>query len=624
MCGVNGIFGIEDTQKLRQGIGSMNQSLSHRGPNDEGEYYDKNLGLGHRRLSILDLSKAGHQPMKSFNDRYVIVFNGEIYNYMELKHKLKDYPYHSNTDTEVILAAYIKWGKSCVNKFNGMFAFAIWDEKNRELFIARDRLGIKPLYYYRDESSFVFSSEIRGVLNSGCVPREINRRGLVDYLKYQTVHAPDTIVKNVKMLPPGCSMTVCEEGMEIKKYWDINSYKNSHKELGDYKQVKRRVRNLLGSSIEKRLISDVPIGAFLSGGIDSSAVVGLMSKLSPGNVSTFSVTFEESEFSEALYSRKIAQKFNTDHTEIRLTPDDFLELLPQALDAMDHPSVDGPNTYVVSRVTREAGVTVALSGLGGDELFAGYKNFTRAYRLKKFKMADKLPSGLRSMVGSAAQKLLEEKGGDKIKAIFDLNNWEADQFYPVMRQVNFEESVEALLEIDIQTATNRVSEITAPFFSKNSSNHFLSKISRSEIATYMQNILLRDTDQMSMANALEVRVPFLDHELVEYVLSVTDDFKYPHSPKKLLVDSLGDLIPNEIVDRPKMGFVFPWEKWLKEELRERAETRLESLSDRPLFSGEAVREQWNSFLNGSQAVTWPKIWMLVVLEEWLEANDITE
>lgn len=622
MCGINGIFGLKDQNRLEKTIVTMNRCIEHRGPDDTGTFCDHHLALGHQRLSILDLSEAGHQPMKSFDGRYVVVFNGEIYNYRELKGELGEYQYSSTTDTEVILAAYMKWGKGCVEKFNGMFAFAIWDTNQKELFIARDRLGIKPLYYYKDENLFLFSSEVRALLESELIPKNINRSALVDYLKYQTVHAPETMVKGVQMLMPGHYMTITEDKTAVKKYWNLSDHVQPTDSNGDYAQIKQAVRKKLEKAVERRMIADVPIGAFLSGGIDSSAIVALMSQISPGNVKTFSVTFDESKYSEAPYARMIAEKFDTEHTEIRLTPDDFLNILPEALGAMDHPSGDGPNTYLVSKVTREAGVKVALSGLGGDELFAGYRVFRQSARLEKYRWFADLPQGLRTWVGDIVQGVGQRTATDKISELVKQPSWDLQYSYPLSRQAYMNEEVQKLLTLNGEVTENRVQKIVQNIIETTNSTNLISRVSCSEIETYMQNTLLRDTDQMSMASALEVRVPFLDHELVEYVLSLSDSAKYPSSPKKLLVDALYPLLPDEIVNRKKMGFTFPWDVWMRNELREETTSSLENLADRAFFDADSVMDMWNRFLENDKRINWARIWILVVLEQWLEANNI--
>ena len=624
MCGIAGIYGLADVNQATKIVASMNNSLAHRGPDDEGVFSHPSVVLGHRRLSIIDLSSQGHQPMYSVDQRYCIVFNGELYNFREIRSQLlkedNRIVFKTNTDTEVILVAYAKWGKECLRYFNGMFAFALWDNQQKELFIARDRLGIKPLYYFKKDHLLIFASEIRAILSSEVVPRELNRNGLVDYCRYQTVHAPDTIIENVFMLMPGNYLFVSEHDFIIKEYWSITTSIKSSVE-SSYKEICNHVSNLFYKAVERRLIADVPFGAFLSGGIDSSAVVGAMTKVSNQPVKTFAITFDEKEFDESVYSNLIAKKFGTVHSEIKLSANDFKNELPQALKVMDHPSGDGPNTYLVSKVTKEAGITMALSGLGGDELFAGYPIFKRSERLQKWQMLSSLIRLIGGPLGGVLSVLKPGVATDKLKMLLESDSMAFEKLYPLSRQVLMENVIKNLMKKK-ELPENALYNILAPLASIDD-YHLLSKISVAEITTYMQNVLLRDTDQMSMASALEVRVPFLDYELVECVLSVSDRFKYPHSPKKLLTDSLGDLLPSEIINRPKMGFTFPWKYWMKNDLKQFCQERIYSLSKRDYFVEQEIIDLWKKFLNDDKRITWSRIWPLVVLENWLIENHVS-
>jgi len=629
MCGINGII-TKDTSVLNETIRLMNKSLAHRGPDDEGVFLHNNIALGHRRLSIIDLSASGHQPMNYANDRFTIVYNGELYNFQEIRKELQEldnsFLFNTETDTEVILAAYSAWGTDCLKRFNGMFAFAIYDKQNNELFVARDRMGIKPFYYYASTGLFVFSSEIRALLNSGLVPRKLNQDGLADYFRYQTVHAPDTIVNNVFMLMPGHFglYKPASYDFTVHCYWDITeSVKNPNSEES-YEGVCKKVNDLFTQSVKRRLIADVPFGAFLSGGIDSSAIVGVMSKVSNRKVKTFSVTFFEKEYSEEKYAKLIAEKFGTEHHDIKLSASDFKRELPFALKAMDHPGGDGPNSYVISKVTREAGITMALSGLGGDELFAGYDIFKRTKSLMSNAVLRNSPSAFRNLSAMLLRTMKTSVANDKIVEVLRQSKISIENSYPVSRQVLMDNQIEKLLNRD-RLPANRVKQLAHSIVSKiKTKEHILSTVSLLEITTYMQNVLLRDADQMSMASALEVRVPFLDYNLVEYVLGLNDKTKYPHSPKKLLVDSLGDLLPKEIVNRPKMGFSFPWNRWMKEDLRTFCEERIYSFSKRSMINEKEVVNLWTRFLSDDKRITWSRIWYLVVLENWMIENKIEE
>lgn len=626
MCGINGIINLSGNGNYSEAIRRMNNALAHRGPDDEGVFSEDGIAIGQRRLSIIDLSPGGHQPMFYANRRYVMVYNGELYNYRELKSELNEMPFATESDTEVILAAYEKWGTDCLSHFNGMFAFALFDLEKNTFFIARDRLGIKPLYYdftidpERGENLLVFSSEIRALTASGFFQKSISDESLNDYLQYQTVHAPATILKNIQMLPPGHYLH--SEKKEAVCWWKPQVIPNKTEK--SYSEICSDVRNLLRDAVERRLVADVPFGAFLSGGIDSSAIVALMTEVASSKVKTFSIVFDDSEFSEAVYARMIAKKFGTEHHEIKLSPEDFLHDLPAALDAMDHPSGDGPNTYVVSKATKQAGITMALTGLGGDELFAGYDIFKRSILLEEKKWLNAFPSFIRKGGGAVLKTIKPGIASEKMAQILAQDQIRFENYYPLSRQVLLPDQVQKILKQKLPDAFAVKNSARFANESAAGNAYQISRTSIAEIGSYMQNVLLRDADQMSMAHALELRVPFLDYTLVEYVLNLPDKIKYPHSPKKLLVDAMGDLLPREIVDRPKMGFSFPWKKWMKNELRGFCEERLNRLGEQKQFNAEGIRSLWNDFLNDHPRVTWSRIWPLVVLGHWIQKNQIDD
>ena len=601
----------------------MNAKLAHRGPDNDGVFTDESVALGHRRLSILDTSDASNQPYFSTDGNLVFIFNGEVYNFEELRTEIgSSYSFSTSSDTEVVLAAYAKWGIDFLSKLNGMFSLAIWDKTKKQLIIARDRLGIKPLYYSETDDSFIFSSELRALLESGLVKRKLDRSNLVEYLRYQTVHSPRTLIENVHSIPAGHYLILNDNERILNKYWEI-SEPQSLGNLKDETQVKTKIRSLLKSSVNYRMKADVPYGAFLSGGIDSSAIVGLMSEDSDLPVSTFSVVFNEREFSEAPYAELISKKFKTNHHEILLTADDFLKEIPNALKAMDFPSGDGPNTYLVSKVTKESGITMALSGLGGDELFAGYPIFRRSLQLHQNMWLKSFAGVFRNAAGSILKSIKPSIASYKMADVLGQEYIDLPHSYSVNRKVLFDKEINSLLTYSEKKMNPIVTHCKAIDISTDKSKlEIISKVSVMEMTTYMQNVLLRDSDQMSMAHSLEVRVPFLDHRLVEYSLLLSDKLKFPHSPKTLLVDSLKDLLPNEIVNRPKMGFTFPWELWMKGELKDYCETQLISLKEREEFDGSGITTLWNRFLAGDKLVTWSRVWPLVVLGFWLEENEI--
>lgn len=627
MCGINGIISLGEKEKRQLCLEKMNIKLKHRGPDDDGTFSDDYISLGQTRLSIIDLSSAGHQPMHSEDGNYSIVFNGEIYNYLEVKKYLVDqkFPIHfkTKTDTEVLLYAFIYLKEKCLELLNGMFAFCIYNHQTKEVFIARDRLGIKPLYYAFDSTKFVFSSETRSILESKLFNFNLDTNSLVDYIRYQTVHAPNTIIEQIKMLPTGHYVTLNVKNIKpvFTEYWSITKNRKINNNI-TYIQAKEIAREKLSQSVKRRLVADVPFGAFLSGGIDSSAIVALMSKENNAQVNTFSVTFEEEEFSEAPYARMIAEKYQTKHTEIKLSANDFLKEVPNALSAMDHPSGDGPNTYVVSKATKNAGITMALSGLGGDEIFAGYDVFKSAFSFKKNNWIKNIPTPIRKTL--AKFYLMQKQGvqAEKIAEILGSNDFSLATFYASSRKMFVEDKVKKIISFPIHQENFVGKLFNSNLKNFNSTHELISQISFAEISTYMQNVLLRDTDQMSMAVALEVRVPFLDYELVEFVTGLNDDIKFPHTQKKLLVDSLGDLLPPEIVNRPKMGFTFPWKNWLKNEMKEFAEHHIEQLGKRNQFNEPEIKLLWQKFLNDDSSVTWSRIWYLLVLNNWLEQNNL--
>jgi len=628
MCGIAGIAGHGiNQQAYRSAIQQMTDALAHRGPDAEGIWNDEHCFLGHRRLSIIDLSAAGNQPFISQDGRYTLVYNGELYNYRELKLELQrsqhgsgqlPYFFKTNTDTEVILASYLRWGVECLQRFNGMFAFAIWDTQEQRLLVVRDRLGVKPLYYHFKNNVLSFASEIRSLMRSGLTQRKASAASLAEYVQYATVHAPNTILEDVFILMPGTILEYKQGVVTMSEYWNINRHTKTIEDLS-YEDTCKSVNHLLTASVERRLVADVPFGAFLSGGIDSSAIVGLMSTVSSQKIRTFNVSFDEGEFSEAVYAKQIAQKFNTEHHEIKLTPGDFLKQLPEALAAMDHPGGDGPNSYIVSKATREAGITMALSGLGGDELFAGYDIFKRFHELESKGWLNLIPGFGRSLGGKFLAARKKSVQGDKTAEILSLDQINGFHAYPVNRKLFNQKDYGSLLKKAFRDDTFIKNIIQK---SETDKQHKLSRVSLFEIQTYMQNVLLRDADQMSMAVALEVRVPFLDFKLVEFALSIKDEYKYPHSPKKLLVDALGDLLPANIVNRPKMGFVLPWKDWLKNELRDFCEENIVQFSKRPFVNRDAVLVIWNRFLNNDPKITWSRVWHLIVLNHWMNTHQV--
>lgn len=616
MCGIAGILYFNQPAPDNAVVKRMTDAMAHRGPDAHNDFVQDRVALGHRRLSIIDLSDAANQPFADHSGRYHIVFNGEIYNFQEIKNRLTDYPFTTNGDTEVLLAAYIKWGVESLSYLKGMFAFAIWDSVTQELFIARDRMGVKPVYYYINDDYFLFASEVRGVLASGMVPKKINTAAVREFLSYQSIGFPLSIIENIVQLDAGSCITIRGSKAVTKKYWDI-TVAAAEGDYHDRKQVLQHIRDLLRNSVERRLVSDVPIGAFLSGGIDSSAVVGLMAEVSKSRPNTFTIGFSEKEFDESDYAAQIARKFNTHHNQVLLKPSVFLDELTNGLDAMDTPSGDGINTYVVSKAIRQSGLTVALSGVGGDELFAGYPFFRQYLQLRKFNKVWGAMGWARQLAAAGLSLKGSNKAG-RMQQLLKAPHCSISSFYPEFRRIFTPALLSKLTRLGSGTTAleNNLLGLNGSF----EKFPALSQVSIAEYLGYTQHTLLKDTDQMSMAVSLEVREPFFDHDLVTYVLGIPDQLKFPHTPKSLLVDSLQGLLPPEIVHRRKQGFLFPWAVWMKGELHDFCDQRLRRMAERDFIEGKALMDYWARFRKGDPEVRWMELWLFVVLEYWMEKN----
>lgn len=620
MCGIAGILSYSTKHALTFPIRQMTDAMAHRGPNADGFYEDELIALGHRRLSIIDLSTAANQPFTDVSGRYVLVFNGEIYNFQEVRQLLSGYAFTTQSDTEVLLAAYIKWGVDCLHFIKGMFAFAIWDKQEQVLFLARDRMGIKPLYLYSNEEGVIFASEVRAMLASGMVPRTINRRALVEFFTYQSIGAPFSLVDNIYQLEAGTWMKVRQGKITSERYWNLTQQRPLIPS-GDLPAIHKNIRSLLSKAVESRLVSDVPVGAFLSGGIDSSAVVGLMSEVSTRPVNTFNISFGESEFDEARYAQLVASKFNTRHHTIKLTPQNFLEELDNGLAALDSPSADGLNTYVVSKAIQKEGITVALSGIGGDELFAGYPIFEQFRQLKQRQNLFENTSTLRWLLTSFISG--ESSRKERIRQIVGVPSTTIENIYPVLREILTPELLRTLTSLPVgNILTSQLAKNLAARKAELNKLPQYSQVSCAEYLGYTQHTLLKDTDQMSMAVSLEVREPFFDHDLIEYVLAIPDEIKKPLYPKSLLVESLKPLLPDEIVHRKKQGFTFPWKHWMKNELKAFCSYHIRGMANRDFINAKALLYYWNRFLMDDETIRWTEIWMFVVLNHWLERNEL--
>ncbi|MFM2267133.1 MAG: hypothetical protein RL757_574 [Bacteroidota bacterium] len=624
MCGIAGIIAPLEKGQMLKLTQTVTDKMAHRGP-DAGQYFAENgIGLGHRRLSIIDLSTSANQPFFDHSGRYVMVFNGEIYNFQEIKNQITDYPFKTSSDTEVLLAGYLKWGEAVLHKLNGFFAIAIWDKVERTLFVARDRMGVKPFYYFHEGETFIFASEIRPILASGMLPRKISPHGFQDYLGYQSVNAPYTMIENLWQLMPGECGIIKNGKFNKKLYWQIEKNYAADMDFSSYGVVKQNIKQLFMDSVERRLISDVPLGAFLSGGIDSSAVVAAMAQFSEQPVNTFSVVFNESHYDESEYSSLIAKKYATKHHKILLKPQNFLEELPAALSAMDSPSGDGINSYIVSKKTREAGVTVALSGLGGDELFAGYAGYQTWEKLQKNRWFWSIPNLLRKPVGNVAEWYIGDSRAKRFNNIISAKSADLVDVFPAYRQIFETQGLQKLLKKGTPQYPNLIQQILAERSADIQKLPYLSQLSVGEILSYTLNVLLKDTDQMSMASALEVREPFFDYKLIEYVMQVPDKFKSPKYAKSLFVESIAPLLPDEVVHRRKYGFTLPWDHWMRNELKDFCAQKLNQIKDRNLLNPDTVSKLWSDYQNrDKKAMPWMTLWYLVSLEDWLEKNEVS-
>ncbi len=634
MCGIVGILarGSEVPKELLE---RATQSLAHRGPDDHGTVILREslpepieLGLGNRRLAILDLSPLGHQPMRDESTGNWLVHNGEIYNFREIRCRLEreGAKFNSQSDTEVILQAYARWGENCVAEFRGMFAFALWDAQQHRLFIARDPMGIKPLYYAQSDRYFLFSSELRTLLKTGLIQRSLSQTALLNYLAFGSVYEPDTLIEGVSMLPPGHSLTWENGTVTTRRYWNLTSKASGTREgrgsTADHAQQQSRVHDLLDESVRMQLVSDVPVGVFLSGGIDSSSLVAILSR-SGVRPSTFSIVFREVDYSEAEHSRAVASLFKTDHHELTVSGQDALDTIPEAIRAMDQPTIDGVNTYFISQTTRAAGVKVALSGLGGDEVFGGYGSFHAVPRMERFgALWANVPGPARKALSSTYEMLAPSSDQNRKLAALIRGNGRVVHPYFLSRML-FAPRVRAKLAPSISEEVSRKADLLLRETLRQTQDlDPINRVSYLESRCYMLNTLLRDSDFMSMAHGLELRVPLIDHQVARQVMAIPGAVKMSgSSPKQMLVNALQGALPDSLVQRPKRGFTLPFEHWMRAALRPEIESALRRIGTGPLnglLDPHGVREVWADFLKGE--TSWSRPWSLFVLQRWCEQN----
>ena len=628
MCGIAGIIKLNTNDgNLEAKIEKMQTALKHRGPDDAGIYIstDKQAALAHTRLSILDLSSAGHQPMSNSDGRYSITFNGEIYNFQELRETLisQGEKFHSQTDTEVILKLYQRIGSDCVQHLRGMFAFAIWDDLEKTCFLGRDHLGIKPLYYYQLGTTLVFASELRAVLASGLPAINMSVEGLYGYLTTGSVPEPYTLIADIHCLPAGNWLYWQNGNTTKKQYWQINFTP----EAISPPEAEEIVRKALLDSIQHHFISDVPVGIFLSGGIDSTTILALATQTQQSQLSTYSITFAESEFNEGELAQKIANHFGAKHTEYQVTSSFAKSILPDFLAAIDQPSIDGFNTFCVSKVAHDNGMKVVLSGLGGDEIFGGYQSFQKVPQMVAWgKKLNTLPF-LRTGLGLGLERWgtspkIKRLGGflkqpptfasayNTFRGIF--SHQEACM---IINQLSISIPILPPLVPPYQGGKAESSSLpSVPFQEGKPESSSLplargglgwgstpeDEVSFLELSGYMRNQLLRDSDIMSMNWGLELRVPFVDKNLLEAVAPIPSKIRLAQG-KKLLTQAITE-IPDWVINRPKKGFSFPFENWMNSEFGDYFHNVHRNLNIPP-----------NIPLN-----PWYRRWSLAILNHWWE------
>lgn len=567
MCGICGVVNYEYKKPVSKDLlKKMCDVMAHRGPNDEGYYTDKYIGLGHRRLSILDLS-GGHQPMHNEDKTVWVVFNGEIYNYKELRHKLeqKGHQFYTHCDTEVIVHAYESYGTDCVKHFKGMFAFGLWDTKTQDFFLARDRIGIKPLYYYQKNGKIIFASEIKAILEDDVVERSIHNASLDHFITFGYTNSSSTMFNDIHKLPPGHWMTIKGNDIQIEQFWDL-SFDNDQYYSDSY--YEERLDTLLEDSVQKRLQSDVPFGVFLSGGLDSSVLVAEMSHLGVDPLQTFSVGFDRKGYSELNYAKMVADYYKTDHHEITVTAQMYRDFFPQYIWHQDEPMTD-PATialYYVSKLASET-VTVVLTGEGSDELFAGYERYLGEKIAGWF---SKFPPFIRQkLIPGILSKLHKVEKIEKVRQCLVYPTME-DRFLS-LRSIYSKETKDLLYQDPLKSALNIENHVKdfAQFLNDLDIPDSLHKTQYVDTKLWLPEDLLMKKDKMGMAASIEARVPFLDHELAEFAATIPTHLKINKlQGKYLLRKVIQDKLPNRIVQRKKMGFPVPLDAWFRDEFKE--------------------------------------------------------
>ena len=622
MCGICGTIGSPNKDLLKK----MADALIHRGPDSEGFYLDETAGLGIRRLRIIDL-ETGDQPVYNEDKTLCLIINGEIYNFKELRSGLQSrgHKFYTRSDTEVIVHLYEDYGKDCVNKLEGMFAFAIWDKKKQELFIARDRLGIKPLYYYYNNGIFRFASEMKSILADKSLSFKINPQALAYFFSFLYIPCPLSIFQGIYKLPPAHTLSLKGGQLRIEKYWDL-TFKNKLAGLSVAEYAQTGLK-FLEDSVGKHLISDVPLGVFLSGGIDSSAITALMRKITGGSIKTFSIGFGEKDksYNELDYARIVSDKFGTEHRQFIIEPK-IIDILPEVVWHLDEPFADSSAilNFLIAREARRH-VTVALTGIGGDEVFGGYPRYLGARMSLAY---TKLPLRLRKFINISLSPFLREtlssgNTAGRIKRF--LKGCLLDDCQRYIYWLRFFEKAEGFSlfsgELKEELLNADIAKIHTDYFNGANADDYLDKIYYVDANTYLPDDLLHIGDRMSMAHSLEVRVPFCDHKLAEFCAAVPYQVKFNgFNLKGLLKKSLRGILPESILNKRKSGFMAPVGRWLKDDLKDYVVSVLseEAIERTKLFNYKTVRIILDDHFQGRANHT-HQIWALLVFKLWYDS-----
>jgi asparagine synthase (glutamine-hydrolysing) len=639
MCGIVGFSSIGRLKSLQATLPEALSSLTHRGPDDSGLFFDQKagVGFGHRRLSVIDLSAAGRQPMASDDGSVHIIHNGEVYNFKEIRQALEGYGHHfkSDSDTEVILNAYLRWGIDCLKRFVGMFALALWDGRRQCLFLARDRLGVKPLYYHVSKGTLMFASELKALMAFRDFNRDIDPDAIPLFLHYQYIPAPRTIFKNTYKLLPGHYVIYNGKEVGSHRYWSLPD-RPEHTGRSSLSEEDRleELDDLLTQAVSDRLISDVPLGALLSGGIDSSVVVALMQKVSASPVQTFNIGFKEAGYDEAPWARKVAEHLGTDHTEFYVTPREALDVIPRLPEIYDEPFADSSAipTFLVCRLARSQ-VTVALSGDGGDEQFAGYVRYWSTQAM--FDNFQHLPRAIKRALAFSLRVIPSPwvhknyfRWGLFLPKRFRVANFpdKWQKLVAMMDQTSLpdiyrsticlwsKDEIVPLIEKDLPESTYE------QVFQKTEGWPVLSRLMRIDQGTYLPDAMLTKADRASMAVGLEVRSPLLDHRIVEYSAGLSDSLKYRNGTGKYLLKKLlARYMPTHLYERPKMGFGVPIDRWFRAELKSLLLDYLspDRLKKEGLFDHHLVEKKVKEHLSGEMNHQY-RLWSLLMWEMWRE------